>query len=187
MKHSNVADDEILILFLIIIFISCLLILFTDVLYLFFKERSGVKQTNSKTLWFFVLIYAAGFSALIHETFDPSFFCAMNFNQKLCRDRRRPVLLKYGAFQTQNSTPLLRSSPCEFEVDRFVIGLFFLLIYFFTDSLRFDFDSKTNHQRKMIHDSPTFDLHLQLNNGWWEKSNFRYIFLVYAVFFYFQV
>ena len=127
MKYSKVADDKILILFLVIIAISCLFISFTDLLYLLFTEKSGVKQTNSKTLCFFVLIYAAGFSALIYETFDPSFFCAMNFNQKLCLDRRIPVSLKYGAFKSQESAPLLRSSPCEFDVDRFVIGLFFII------------------------------------------------------------
>ena len=128
MKYSKVADDKILILFLVIIVISCLFILFTDLLYLFFTKKSGAQKTKSKTLWFYVVIYAAGFSALLHETFDPSFFCAMNFNQKLCRDRGIPVSLKYGAFQSLNSSPLLRSSPCEVEVDRFVIGLFFLII-----------------------------------------------------------
>ena len=128
-KHSNIAEDKILILFLVLIIISCFLILFTDLLYLFLNEKSGVQQTKSKTLCFFVLIYAAGFSLLIQKTFDPSLFCAMNFQQRLCMDRRVPVYLKHGAFQTQNNAPLIRSSPCQFEIDRFVLGLFFLIIY----------------------------------------------------------
>ena len=102
---------------------SCIFILLTDLLYLLFNDKSGAKQSNSKTLWSFVFIYAAGFSALIYQTFDPSLFCAMNFNERLCQDR--PVSLENVTFNPQGSAPLLRSSPCRFEVNRFILGLFF--------------------------------------------------------------
>ena len=122
-------------MFLLLIINSCIFILFTDLLYLFFTDRSGVKQTNSKTLWAFVLIYAAGFSALIYQTFDPSLFCAMNFNERLCQDR--PVSLERVSFHPQNSAPLLRSSPCRFEVNRFILGLFFVIFYIIAKQFHF--------------------------------------------------
>ena len=121
------ADDKILLVFLFVIITSCILILFTDLLYLYFTDKSGAKQSNSKTLWSFVFIYAAGFSALIYQTFDPSLFCAMNFNERLCQDR--PVSLENVSFNPNNSAPLLRSSPCRLEVKRFVLGLFFDIFY----------------------------------------------------------
>ena len=106
---------------------SCIFILLTDLLYLLFNDKSGAKQSNSKTLWSFVFIYAAGFSALIYQTFDPSLFCAMNFNERLCQDR--PVLLEKVSFHPQSSAPLLRSSPCRFKVNQFILGLFFNIQY----------------------------------------------------------
>ena len=122
-------------MFLLLIINSCIFILFTDLLYLFFTDRSGVKQTNSKTLWVFVLIYAAGFSAFIYQAFDPSLFCAMNFNERLCQDR--PVSLERVSFHPQNSAPLLRSSPCRFEVNRFILGLFFVIFYIIAKQFHF--------------------------------------------------
>ena len=131
------ADDKILLVFLFVIITSCILILFTDLLYLYFTDKSGAKQSNSKTLWSFVLIYAAGFSALIYQTFDPSLFCAMNFNERLCHDR--PVSLEKVSFDPQNSPPLLRSSPCRFEVNRFILGLFSDIFNIIANQLRLSY------------------------------------------------
>ena len=133
-KYSSVANDKILFVFLFLILTSCIFILFTDILYLFFTDKSGPKQSNAKTLWSFVFIYAAGFSALIHQTFDPLLFCAMNFDEFLCQDR--PVLLENVSFNPENSAPLLRSSPCRFEVNRFVLGLFFNICYIIAKQFR---------------------------------------------------
>ena len=128
------AGDKILLVFLSLITTSCIFILFADILFLFFTDKSGSKESNSKTLWSFVLIYATGFSALIYQTFDPSLFCAMNFNERLCQDR--PVSSENVSFNPYNSAPLLRSSPCRFEVKRFVLGLFFDIFYIIAKQFR---------------------------------------------------
>ena len=121
-KGSSIFDDILLFqIFMMLMFLPISIIIF-DILYLQSLRATGQRiSKGTKTLCFFFLLYASGISFLSHKNFDINLFCSMNFQENICR-RVNKMTTHYSAFSSKAETLIVKSSPCQFKVDKNLIG-----------------------------------------------------------------